>query len=124
VRSYEIRGIAIQDKVFMGRGAVDNTYAERRAPLFIVALQCGVAGGPCFSVSMQAGPRAESGFDLALTEVLEKSRHYFVVQAGSDRGAQNMGREMPAVDIPSVLKANYENARWNEVAERCLTCAN
>ena len=151
VRSCELRAIAIQDKVFLGSGAADRTYAERRAPLFIVALQCGVAGGTCFCVSMQAGPRAETGFDLALTEVLEETRHYFVVQTGSDRGAQimavlphraaspeeiqavrritdntarTMGREMPKADIPALLKANYDHARWDAVAERCLTCAN
>ncbi len=151
VRSCELRAIAIQDKVFLGSGVVDRTYAERRAPLFIVALQCGVAGGTCFCVSMQAGPRAETGFDLALTEVLEENHHYFVVQTGSDRGAQilaalphstafpeeiqaaqritdntarNMGREMPKADLPALLKANYDHARWDAVAERCLTCAN
>lgn len=151
VRSCELRAIAIQDKVFLGSGVVDRTYAERRAPLFIVALQCGVAGGTCFCVSMQAGPRAETGFDLALTEILEENHHYFVVQTGSDRGAQilaalphraafpdeiqaaqritdhtarTMGREMPKADLPALLKANYDHARWDAVAERCLTCAN
>ena len=29
------------------------------------------AGGTCFCVSMETGPRAESGYDLALTEVIE-----------------------------------------------------
>ena len=39
---------------------------------------------------MGTGPRAESGFDLALTELVG-DEHRFVVEAGSDRGAEVLG---------------------------------
>jgi ferredoxin len=31
---------------------------------------------------------------------------------------------MDTADIKGLLYRNYENARWNEVATRCLTCGN
>jgi ferredoxin len=100
---------------------------------------------------MGTGPTAESGFDLALTEVLEAGRHYFVVEIGSRQGAEvaedlplaaaddgeqasataaharaavQMGRELDITDIRELLYANYDHPRWDEVADRCLTCGN
>ena len=35
---------------------------------------------------MGTGPGAETGFDIVLTEVLDKKGHYFVAAAGSERG--------------------------------------
>jgi len=61
VRSCELHAIAIQDRVFLGGQFQDPNYAQRREGAFIVAVNCGQAGGTCFCVSMNAGPRAESG---------------------------------------------------------------
>lgn len=68
VRSCELRAIAVQDRVFLGGQHPDPVYAGNRDDAFLVAVTCGQAGGTCFCVSMDSGPRAESGFDLALTE--------------------------------------------------------
>jgi sulfhydrogenase subunit beta (sulfur reductase) len=151
VRSCELHAIAIQDQVFLPGAHPDLSYAARREDVLLVAVNCGEPGGTCFCVSMNTGPKASSGFDLALTEVLDGQRHQFVVEIGSDRGAlvlaevphraaddtdvraaaevtagavTRMGREMPAVDLRELLFANYEHPRWDEVAERCLTCGN
>jgi ferredoxin len=131
-------------------GILDHVLG-RREDAFIVAVQCGQAGGTCFCVSMNTGPVAEQGFDLALTEVLEGPHHYFAVEVGSERGAEvladvshrnavgperdqaaavhartagQMGRELDVSDIKELLYRNYENPRWDEVADRCLTCGN
>ena len=151
VRSCELHAIAIQDRVFMGSGYVDPTYARRREGIFIVAVNCAVAGGTCFCVSMKTGPKAKSGFDLALTEIIEQGRHYFVVEAGTEIGgsvlaeiahrpadadeqtaagrvvektAGSMGRSLDTNGIKELLYANLDHPRWDEVASRCLTCAN
>lgn len=151
VRSCELHAIAIQDKVFMNGQYVDAAYKARRENAFIVAVNCGVAGGTCFCVSMNTGPKASSGFDLALTEVLEAERHYFVIEVGSELGAEvvrelplgkandeevqtaerivadtatQMGRSLDTAGIKELLYRNYEHPRWDEVASRCLTCAN
>ena len=35
-----------------------------------------------------------------------------------------MGRELDTDGIKELLYRNYEHPRWDEVAERCLTCGN
>jgi formate hydrogenlyase subunit 6/NADH:ubiquinone oxidoreductase subunit I len=151
VRACELSAIAVQDRVFMGGAYADPLYRALRKRTFIVAVNCAQAGGTCFCVSMSTGPKARSGYDLALTEVLEDGRHYFVAEAGSDSGlevlaeahyrgvspeeqrsadqaveraARQMGRQMDTVDLKDLLYRNYEHPRWNQVASRCLTCAN
>jgi ferredoxin len=148
VRACELHAIAIQDKVFLES---DPLYRAHRERAFIVAVNCGQAGGTCFCVSMKTGPRAVSGFDLALTEIMEGGRHEFVIEAGSERGravldtlptvearaadldaaaqcteraAQQMGRSLDAAIVPELLARNLEHPRWDDVASRCLACAN
>lgn len=150
-RSCDLHAIAVQDRVLLRDQCTDPIYRARREDCFIVAVNCGRAGGTCFCVSMNTGPKATFGFDLALTEVLEGERHYFVVEVGSGRGAEvlgeithceagdeeeaqaeqavaraagQMGRVMETADIKELLYRNYEHPRWDNVASRCLTCAN
>ena len=150
-RSCELHAIAIQDRVFMNGAYTDPRYKAKREQAFTVAINCAQAGGTCFCVSMNTGPKATSGFDLALTEVLREGHHYFLVEVGTELGsdvlreiphrtaeeseraaaedvvvrtAQQMGRKMDTVDIKDLLYRNYEHPRWDNVAARCLTCAN
>ena len=151
VRACELRAIAIQDRVFLGGQHVDPVYAGRREGAFLVAVNCGTAGGTCFCVSMDAGPKADSGFDLALTELLDGGRHEFLVEPGTGRGADvlsevagrpashgdtqaaglvtertaaSMGRQLDTGGIKDLLYDNFEHPRWDDVASRCLTCGN
>jgi len=151
VRACELRAIAIQDRVFLAGQYVDKSYRIRRDHAFIVAVNCSQAGGTCFCVSMDAGPSVEAGFDLALTELLEEGRHLFVVEVGSIAGADlvrdlprrpateaeiadaerviartrdQMGRTLETNGLKELLQANQSHPRWDEVAERCLTCGN
>ncbi|MEE8486194.1 MAG: FAD/NAD(P)-binding protein [Acidimicrobiia bacterium] len=55
--------------------------------MFTIAVNCAVAGGTCFCVSMGTGPRADSGSDLVLTEVVERDTHEFVIESGTEAGA-------------------------------------
>ncbi|OGO07427.1 MAG: sulfite reductase subunit A [Chloroflexi bacterium RBG_13_60_13] len=151
VRSCELHAIAIQDRVFLKGPYTDTVYLTSREDVFIVAANCGQASGTCFCVSMETGPRATSGFDLALTEVLAGERHYFLLEIGTERGAEvlaevehreataeeereadrvvartaaRMGRTMETTDIKNLLYRNREHPRWDDVAGRCLTCGN
>ena len=151
-RSCDLRAIAVQDRVLMDGPYPDTGYARRRSEAFVVAVNCGTAGGTCFCVSMDTGPQARSGFDLALTELLDGDRHEFLVEVGTERGgdlvgrletrearpedvgaaegvvaqaAAAMGRTMPAAEeVPGLLRQNLEHPRWDDVAERCLSCGN
>ncbi|MBI4493326.1 MAG: 4Fe-4S dicluster domain-containing protein [Chloroflexi bacterium] len=151
VRSCDLHAIAIQDRIFTGGPYVDPFYRSRRERAFIVAVVCTQPGGTCFCVSMETGPRPTFGFDLALTEVLEPGRHYFVARVGTEQGAavlgdvphrparqeeveadervvaaaaERMGRTMETAGIKELLYANLEHPRWDQVAQRCLTCGN
>ncbi|HSC51252.1 MAG TPA: hypothetical protein VLD16_13390, partial [Gaiellaceae bacterium] len=108
VRSCELHAIAVQDRVFVGGRAQDRDYAARRDGVFLVAVNCIEPGGTCFCASMGTGPKAESGYDLALTEVLDGA-HRFLVAAGSERGAELLaelpGREATEADVQAATTA-------------------
>jgi ferredoxin len=150
VRGCDLAAIHVQDRVFMGPHA-DPTYSVRRSSAFIVALNCSTPSGTCFCVSMGTGPKAGPGYDLGLTELIDDEGHRFLVEIGTERGAEvmdalvhrpareadedaatvvveraaaSMGREMRTDDIKELLYANYEHPRWDDVASRCLTCTN
>src|SRR5574341_1502292 len=86
VRACDLRAIKVQDKVLLEGPYVDPIYQSRREQAFIIAVNCGQAGGTCFCVSMNTGPKVTFGFDLAVTEILEDNNHYFVVEAGTELG--------------------------------------
>ncbi len=150
MRSCELHAMAIQDRVFLEGRYVEQDYAARREDAFVVAVNCFEPGGTCFCVSMGTGPKVEAGYDLALTEILD-GEHRFLVEVGSDRGgdvlaalphresgaadlaaagaavdraAGLMGRELEVGDLRDLLARNLEHPRWDEVADRCLTCGN
>jgi ferredoxin len=91
------------------------------------------------------------GHDLALTELLDADGHRFLVDAGTPRGAEllaelphrpasdaerdaaraavertraSMGRTLDTTGVRELLQANAEHPRWDDVAERCLSCGN
>jgi ferredoxin len=148
VRPCDLRAIAIQDRVLAQPG---SRYAARRARLLIVAVNCTEPGETCFCASMGTGPGADAGYDLALTEMLDEGDHHFVVEVGSQRGADvieklpsepaddlavrgawsaveaaagRMGRQMETSDLRELMADSYQAARWDDVAARCLTCGN
>ena len=150
-RSCDIAAIAIQDRVLARGDHSDPRYVARREDVFVVAVQCIRAGGTCFCASMNTGPRARTGFDLALTEFLDDGEHRFFLEIGSplgqsvvkelvtrlatvdeiakssaisERTAASMGRHLDTNGLPARLKENLEHPRWDEVATRCLACAN
>jgi ferredoxin len=149
-RSCDIHAIEIQDRVFLQGPFVDPVYRRRREEVFVVAVNCGKAGGACFCVSQKTGPRATFGYDLALTELAGGESDGFLVEVGSDRGrdllnavphraaaagesaeadavvartAASMGRSLDNDGIRELLYANYDHPRWDEVAERCSSTA-
>ncbi|WP_084959955.1 4Fe-4S dicluster domain-containing protein [Thermoactinospora rubra] len=149
VRACDLAAIAVQDRVFLGGRHPDEAYRARREALFLVAVNCAVPSGTCFCASMGTGPRATTGFDLALTELAEP--HLFLAEAGSERGgellaelphrpagpadleaadevsrtaAARMGRHVDLDGVKERLVEQRESPVWNEIASRCLTCTN
>jgi len=151
VRACDLAAIKVQDRVLIGDKYRDAIYEGLRQSVFIVAVQCTHAAATCFCASMGTGPRAQSGFDLALTELVGPAGHRFVVQTGSERGAEVLAgletapvtgadlhdaeaavdraaseqvRSIDTAGVKELLYQNFDHPRWDNVAARCLTCAN
>ncbi len=151
VRPCELAAIAKLDRVMTGGAWPDPAYVARRDGAFLVAVNCTQPGGTCFCASMGTGPRAASGFDVALTELVTDGAPTFLGEAGSERGreilgavptrparpsevesaegalaeaAGQMGRVLDTRGLAERLRSRYEHPRWEEVSRRCLTCAN
>ncbi|MDA8395829.1 MAG: 4Fe-4S dicluster domain-containing protein [Candidatus Dormibacteraeota bacterium] len=151
VRPCEVAALRILDRVLGGGQVADPRYAARRQDLFVCTVECGSPASTCFCTSMGTGPGAESGFDLAITEILEDEEPRYLVRVGSDRGAMvlnevesrpatpqdeaarrevleraesQMGLRVVTDGLPELLERNLEHPRWDQVASRCLSCGN
>lgn len=151
VRACDLAAIARLNAVLAEGAHPDQGFVRRRHRSFVVAVNCTEPGGLCFCASMGTGPQAGPGYDLALTELVDDGAVHYVVDVGTDDGAdvlaaldhreadpadidsarsevaqagQRMGRQMPDVDLRELLVRSRESAHWDEVASRCLTCGN
>jgi ferredoxin len=147
VRSCDLHALHIQDRVFLGDRFIDPDYEARRQGLFLVGVNCGRSAPTCFCSSMSTGPNFPGGVDLALTELPT----HFVVEVGTEAGsevlsplpwrpcttaevaeaqavpqeaAKQQRRRLDATTVHDLLLDNLEHPRWDQVAQRCLSCAN
>jgi len=146
-RACDLAGLAIQDRIFLNGAYRDNYYAIRREGLFIIAVHCTRALPTCFCASMETGPRVRNNCDLVLTEVDET----FLIETGSPAGqdiltdlalptasealiaeastgvdacARSQVRRLERSAMPQALYDAHDHPHWDEVAARCLACAN
>ena len=147
VRACEMAAIQIQDKAFLRQDFSDPVYRTRREKAFILAVNCLHPAGTCFCASMETGPRVKDGFDLSMTELddvflltigSELARNLlggipfelagaFVLnnaERGIENATQQMGRTLDISDLPEMILKNLDNSYWQEIAKRCLSCAN
>lgn len=147
VRACELAAMRVQDRVFMSGAYVDPAYQRRRTSALIIAVNCTQAAATCFCTSMGTGPACTSGFDVSLTEISSG----FLLAAGSREGdlllrglqtseatieqlqaaqrarkraVEQIERQLDTADLPDLLRSNLEHSRWDDVAERCLSCTN
>ncbi len=147
VRACELAAIRVQDRVFMPGPYVDPIYAQRRDEALFIAVNCTQAAPTCFCTSMDSGPRCTSGYDLALTELTDgftieaatpegkeilaaleskaaSAEQQQSAQSARQRAVDQIERRMDTTDIRDVLLSNLEHPRWDDVADRCLSCTN
>lgn len=147
VRACDLAAIRIQDRVFLEGPYVDPFYRARREQALIVAVNCTGASASCFCTSMNTGPRCTTGFDLALTELDQG----FLIELGSPLGqtllsklatrlasaaehgqaaqlrqqaVDQIERRFDTTNVHDLLLENLEHDHWQDVATRCLSCAN
>ena len=148
VRPCELAAIQIQDRVFLREDVKDPIYRSRRERAFIMVANCTHPGGTCFCVSMDSGPKAKESFDLSVTELEDmflvgigsetgrmvvadlawEPASAFLVQAAQrrlDAAQAQMGRSLSNIQkISEKLLMRLDHPRYDDVAERCISCGN
>jgi ferredoxin len=149
-RACDLAAMAIQDQLFIEKEYQATPYRQRREQLFIIAMQCTYSSDNCFCVSAQTGPWVKHPVDLLMTEIPEG----FTVKIGSEKAKNilaqlNLSPTIPeqnamankrvqeaadmqtkripfdnSIELRDLLFNNLEHPRWDEVAERCLSCGN
>jgi len=146
VHPYDLQAIELLDEVFMATHA-DPNYITRRQNTTIIGVDCLRPSAKAFAPSMGTA-RAESGFDLLLTDLGTG----YMTAVGSQRGAElletftdarepsdneiasqkallesaaaqyqvrlNVARER----LPKLLDDHYDDAYWEDQSETCLSC--
>jgi sulfhydrogenase subunit beta (sulfur reductase) len=143
VRACDLAALKMLDEHYRG----DTLYRARRKALLLIAVNCTHPAQTCFCASTGDGPRADTGFDLALDELEDG----YVIYAGTAKGraiadslpqhpaareqrragkqasrhaAQQQARALPSRNLRDPLFANLHHPRWHDVAARCLSCGN
>ncbi len=149
-KACDLAAMRIQDKVFMEGAHQDEHYSQRRQSLFIIAVNCSYASDNCFCLSAGTGPEVRHSYDLLLTEIEQG----FLIESGSETGegylkrlpalsataeqikqAKAVPKQTAAMqkkripkdnsrELKDVLFNQLEHPRWQEVAQRCLSCGN
>lgn len=145
VRACDLAALARQDRIFLADRYPDAAYAARREGVFFVAVSCTRAVATCFCTSMGTGPEVGEGADLALVEdargllaradtaegraVLEDleleladAARVAAARAAVESCAASMPRRLDPSGLPELLYENLAAARYDDVAERCLSC--
>lgn len=147
IRPCELEALKVYDHIMLAEGSAEVAYRKRRESLFLLVVNCVHAADTCFCTSMQSGPHAAEGFDLALTELPDA----FVLQVGSALGstmlanvpwksasAWDLGRMQEAQkqaerEITRVIETGglaealldeLDATEWEALGKKCLSCGN
>lgn len=147
VRPCDLAALHIMDQHFAYNTYADKYYNARRRHMLLISVDCSHPAPTCFCASTGDGPNANSGFDIALTELEDG----FLVRTKSLQGKElveklptveattfqlsqadkqfehavaSQTRTLPSHHLKEPLFANLEHPRWKEVGARCLSCGN
>jgi ferredoxin len=147
VRACDLAALLIQDHHFLLEMRPDPHYQQRRESLLLIGVDCAHSAATCFCASTGDGPALDGGFDIGMAELDEG----FLIWSGSDKGspitealtlqpaedsqleamlqsteraAREQQRQMPEAEELMQLYQRLNHSRWDEVAERCLSCGN
>jgi len=151
LRPCDLAALARLDRVFLEDRFVEECYAARRREALFIVVNCTTSLETCFCASMECGPRAGAGYDIALTEHVSEETATYLAEAGSARGsalldalaapragvgfvaecreackqaASSQTRRVDWKSAPDVLLRSFDHPRWEQTARRCLVCGN
>ena len=148
IKPCDLKALQHLDKVFVSKFH-DPYYKARREGTLIVALNCTDPLDYCFCAYVGSGPKAEGGYDLAMTDIGDA----FLVDVGSEEGLKlvklNLDLFRPALEsdvrrgeervkaardrilrqgLPDLSKAyesfvrSFESPLWLKYSGKCLAC--
>ena len=151
VRPCDLSAIKVLDKVLLGGPFVDHVYKANRENTLIIVANCTRTSDTCFCASLDTGPRAKDGYDLALTEIIDSKGHRFLVTSDSTKGEEIISklgleeaseedvqlvrsiydevrskqtRKVYVENVKEILYENMDSPRWEDLDKRCLGCGN
>ena len=151
LRPCDLAALARLDCVFLHGPYVEERYAARRREAVLVVANCTPALDTCFCASMECGPSARTGHDIALTERSSEEAAAYLAEAGSPRGValldataapraeagfiaecreackqagSGQQRHVDWRSAPAVMLRSFDHPRWEQTARRCLACGN
>jgi len=146
IRPCDLRGVEVMDRTMLMPGFEDPVYSTFRDDSIFIVVNCTRAGENCFCASMGTGPAAESGYDVAITELPENllfsipESNMGLFQGIELRAAteeelregeemvqharEKMGRRISENDPARQMCAALDSKVWGKVSEKCLACGN
>lgn len=152
MRSCDLASLAILDRVLLNDMAQDQHYRNKRTGLFIVAASCTTSAASCFCTSMGNGPEPQQGYDILIQEYLKDGKAHHMASSGSAEGkqvlqtlcdvpanqnditaySQQIQRNIKQLDcnrldtagLAQTLKNASDHPHWDDIAARCISCAN
>jgi ferredoxin len=134
VRPCDARGLRVLDAAFLEHEPSDPYYRARREGSTLIGLACAEMGPTCFCKSVGGGPDDASDVDLMLYETADG----FVARPITEKGRALL-EGAPLIDVegepprsglsdpialpdPLAWPPRFQDAYWEEMAERCLSC--
>lgn len=143
----DLEAIKVLDKVMLEDEYKDTYYEARRKQLVIIVVNCLNPDEYCFCLTMNTGPIAKNGYDLALTKISDDK---YIVQAKSNIGldiVKHLGLNTASSEdiekfneiihnvelnfkkklklpqnLPEILIKQFDHEYWSKLAEKCLSC--
>jgi len=108
VKACDLKGFAVQDRVFADTPPADPFYTHVRDSALIIASDCTAALETCFCTAMGIHPFPEQNHDLSLSPIADG----FVAEAGSERGRAMMEKHGDLFDeAPGAALAERDRLR-------------
>jgi ferredoxin len=146
IRPCDLAAVRVMDRTMLAPGLEDSVYKSRRKDSIFIVANCARAGNNCFCTSTGTGPRADSGYDLSITELpgkliidVAEGRDNLLAGVGIRpsteeevraeeevilRTSEAMAMRFDKESLPRQLYASIDSPFWGEVADKCLACAN
>jgi sulfhydrogenase subunit beta (sulfur reductase) len=143
IRPCDARGVQHLDAVFIADQPSDPYYARRRENTTLVGVACREMGAACFCTSVGGAPDDPRGMDVMLYPgntgylvqvVTEKGRAFLMDNPLADEQTYLKAEDVPPADyryqpvervpVPqrSTWQAHFDDAYWDQIADRCLSC--